>query len=284
VTFRYQIFFGFLFLFPNLGPAEPCEVTRCILEIGPKVTRVTAAKVDICQRQVEVIYPLPGEDGIVRVSYPKKKAKTISGRVIRDEVVALESLQRAAEQRLRTQMPSLPFQGCRGVVASSIRSAANLSEAAVKISTRSHVDLKVLSPEEEGRLMVLAAALKTNLAEENIMVWQVGPLGLQASSLAKNPKSDSGAGIYTVSIPLGMGANRKLIVAKLQGQGTGLRPEPVEKDLVRKVVEASDAPGEWKEIANSDSTRVILVSQDERLATSLLLASEYWSKDIALTK
>ncbi|CAM3572901.1 MULTISPECIES: Ppx/GppA phosphatase family protein [Rahnella] len=172
-------FLGTLFALSTFSSlASQCIETRAGIDMGSGTTKIQVAQVDICQHQLgKVLYedqrPLGFNDDL-----GKSGNNHISEAMQQQGVTALKEM----VDKARTFHP----QRITGVATAVFRSAANGQQVIDRFNQQTHIQLRVISQEQEAELGFLSAkaALHDNtIKNQDLLVWDIGGGSMQMTAL-----------------------------------------------------------------------------------------------------
>lgn len=161
----------FLCLSCSVFTKKQCLVTRAAFDIGSGSTKMTVAKVDVCENKLEEIL---FED---QSSVPYKQSLYSNNNAFSDEVIAkgvneLKELKNTAMDIGATEFSALATQ--------AFRDATNGKETLRKLESESDIDINIITQELEAKFGYLGAKIKHPFSEkDDVLVWDIGGGSMQ---------------------------------------------------------------------------------------------------------
>lgn len=195
-----------LALFALTGSIASADSLRCAFDVGSGGIRVRSNTTPVVAQQVDLPIKKSVQEGILPPS------------MVQSILAALEPMKSACIAAGVNQF--------FGVATSGFRAATrNGAEAAREISSKSGVEIKVVSPEEEGRIGFLSALSKLPRPPKSVLVWDIGGGSMQ---FALGTKTTAGSWQVEVeSIDVGAAVFLEEVLPKALGRPSQSEIHPI---------------------------------------------------------
>ncbi|MCB9060469.1 MAG: hypothetical protein H6622_02975 [Halobacteriovoraceae bacterium] len=174
---KYLLFFliNFVLIFHTaLGDSaqvkENCLVKRAAFDIGSGSTKVKVALVDVCKSLIkknlfEKSIKIDFNEELERSSF------SFSENFVDNAISRIHNLLRQAKSFDPTSIV--------GVATSAIRNSNNGRDFVIKLKTKTGLNTKIITQEEEAKIGFYGALASTKYSKDSILVWDIGGGSMQ---------------------------------------------------------------------------------------------------------
>lgn len=216
--------FLIVFLATSVAWAKNCLERQGALDIGSGTTKAYAAIVDTCQNKIiETLF-----DKQIPIGFAEAVSK--SGR---DEIPA-DIIEKAANEInvLVKAMQEKKLSRISAIATSAFRTARNGPAAALELSKKTKIPVKVLTQEEEAEVGALSARARGGIPanDTKAIVWDIG-----GGSMQMWAKSELGVQLYKGDLASVSFKNRVISEIQKKDPQKVSSPNPLGKDYERAV-------------------------------------------------
>lgn len=172
----------FVLGFSILSIAQDCIEVQAAFDIGSGTTKMKVAEVDVCKQSI--IKMLLEKDAKVefKEALETSEDNTLSESILNQGVDALISL----KQQASVFNPVV----YKAVATSAFRTATNSVYAKNYLKSKTNIEIKVISQEQEANIGFIAASTLVDADLKNIVVWDIGGGSMQITTLDEYSKLD----------------------------------------------------------------------------------------------
>jgi len=162
---------------PVAAAVKSCIENRAGIDMGSGSTKIQVTQVDVCQHRLgKVLYEDQRPVGF-NADLAKSNNNQLSEAIQQQGVAALSEMVKKAQSFKPTRVT--------GVATAVFRTASNGQQVIDRFNQQAHVNLKIISQQQEAELgfqSAKAALNEKNVKDEDLLVWDIGGGSMQMTS------------------------------------------------------------------------------------------------------